>query len=75
MDSRQEEIIIKDFGKRLKKFRLQRGLSLRALADVADMNHGNIHEIEVGRVNPSVSTVILLARAMNISPRELLPET
>jgi transcriptional regulator with XRE-family HTH domain len=74
MDSRQEEIIIKDFGKRLKKARLAKGLSLRALADLADMNHGNIHEIELGNVNPQISTVVMLARALEIKPADLMPE-
>jgi len=59
---------IKEFGKRLKKARTDKKLSARALADIADMDFGNISEIENGKINPSLTTVILLAEALQINP-------
>jgi transcriptional regulator with XRE-family HTH domain len=73
MDSRREALIIKEFGKRLKKVRKAKGLSLRKLAMLAEMNYGNIHKIEKGEINPQISTVILLAEALGIPPSDLLP--
>jgi transcriptional regulator with XRE-family HTH domain len=73
MDHVREEKIIKEFGKRLKKARIAKKLSLRALADIADMDFGNISEIETGKVNPSLTTIVLLAEALEVDPSELLP--
>ncbi|HET6254809.1 MAG TPA: helix-turn-helix transcriptional regulator [Puia sp.] len=74
MDSSRETKIIKDFGKRLKKARTDKKLSVRALADIADMDFGNISEIETGKVNPSLTTIVLLAEALEIDPADLLPK-
>ena len=73
MDSNREEKIIKDFGKRLKKARTAKKLSLRALPDIADMDFGNISEIENGKINPSLTTIVLLAEALEVDPADLLP--
>jgi len=75
MDSLREILIIKEFGKNLKKVRKGKGLSLRKLAHLADMNYGNIHKIEKGLINPQISTVILLAEALNVPPSDLLPSS
>lgn len=72
MDSRQEEIIIKDFGKRLKKIRKAQKLSLRALADLADMSHNHVNAIERGERNPSLTAVVFLANALNVQIGELI---
>lgn len=72
MDDRQDEKIIKKFGKRLKNLREERGLSLRELAHRADMSHQNIHTIEKGETNPSLTTVCRLADALEVKPADLL---
>ena len=73
MDHGREQKILKEFGENLKKARTAKGLSLRALADVADMDFGNINEIENGKINPSLTTIVLLAEALEIDPSLLLP--
>lgn len=70
MDQAREQQIIKDFGEKLKKFRNGKKLSLRALADIADMDFGNINEIETGKINPSLTTIVLLAEALEINPAD-----
>lgn len=70
MDQAKEQKIIKSFGERLKKIRNEKKLSLRALADIAELDFGNINEIENGKINPSLTTIILLAEAMQIHPSE-----
>lgn len=75
MDSPRETLIIKEFGKRLKKIRKEKKLSLRKLAHLADMNYGNIHKIEKGLINPQISTVVLLAEALGVPPSDLLPSS
>lgn len=72
MDQGREQKIMKDFGERLKKFRMEKKLSLRALADIADLDFGNINEIENGKINPSLTTIVLLAEALEIDTALLL---
>ena len=72
MDQGREKILMKEFGERLKKFRNERNLSIRALADLADMDYTNISAIEMGKSNPSITTVIFLAEALNIDPCVLI---
>jgi transcriptional regulator with XRE-family HTH domain len=72
MDQGREQKIIKDFGERLKNIRNEKKLSLRALADIAEMDFGNINEIENGKINPSLTTIVLLAAALGVEPYTLL---
>ena len=72
MDHRQDEKIIKDFGENLKKIRMDKGLSIRQLADIADLNFGNIGDIELGKVNPSLTTIVAIAMALGVDRAELL---
>lgn len=71
MDQGREEKIMKEFGERLKKIRTEKKLSTRALADIAEMDFGNINEIENGKINPSLTTIVLLAEALEIDPAVL----
>jgi transcriptional regulator with XRE-family HTH domain len=72
MDIREQEQIIKSFGENLKRVRLEKELSLRQLAHLADMSHNGIHEIEKGIANPSLTTIITLARALGVEPAALI---
>ena len=73
MDQAREKILMTQFGENLKKFRNERNLSVRALADLADMDYTNISNIENGQSNPSMTTVIFLAEALQVDPSQLLP--
>jgi len=64
---------MKQFGEQLKKIRTEKKLSTRALADLAEMDFGNINEIENGKVNPSITTVIIIAEALKVNPADLFP--
>ena len=70
MDHGREQKIIKEFGERLKNIRNSQKLSLRALADIAELDFGNISEIENGKINPSLTTIVFLAQALGIDPGE-----
>jgi transcriptional regulator with XRE-family HTH domain len=72
MDYGREEKLLKELGNKLRAIRLERGLSLRELANKADMDHNNINRIEMGTVNPSYTTFILLAEALEIDPGQLI---
>ena len=72
MDQGREKILMKQFGENLKKIRNERKLSVRGLADLADMDYTNISNIENGQSNPSMTTIIFLAEALQVDPKELL---
>lgn len=64
--------ITKEFGQKLKKIRKEKNLSLRELASEAELEHAQIARIEQGIVNPTLTTIVLLAEAMGITAADLL---
>ena len=66
-----DEQFLKAFGKKLKKLRIERGYSLRAFALECDMDHSSIVRLEKGIMNPSYTSIIHLAEALQIEPGEL----
>jgi transcriptional regulator with XRE-family HTH domain len=54
--------------------RQRRGLSQRALAEIANVGHITIARLETGVYDPRLSTLRQLAKALNISVRDLLDE-
>lgn len=64
--------IKKNFGKRLKKLRLESGLSQEALALSAELDRTYIPSIEKGERNVSLSVLEKLAKALGLSVSELL---
>jgi transcriptional regulator with XRE-family HTH domain len=57
---------------RLRHFREAKGLSLRALADKAEVDWSAIHRIEQGKADPRLSTLVKLAGALEIEVVDLL---
>jgi len=72
MNSTRNEKTLKRFGKHLEKLRLDRNLSLRKLADIADIDFSQIHRIEKGETNPSLTMLLILAEALNVQVKDLL---
>jgi transcriptional regulator with XRE-family HTH domain len=62
------------FGEILKKYRLQAGLSQDALAKRAGMHNTTISYYEVGRRKPTIHTLFILARALELQPATIIAE-
>jgi transcriptional regulator with XRE-family HTH domain len=62
-----------NIGDRVREIRLAQGLTLRGLADRADLTLNGIGRIERGEREPSASTIIKLAQAFDVQPGELFP--
>lgn len=60
------------FGKKLREARLKKKLSQGDMAKILDVHRTYISGLERGRRNPSLLTVQKVAKALNISPKELL---
>ncbi|ARD48421.1 hypothetical protein SporoP37_09790 [Sporosarcina sp. P37] len=61
-----------EFGKRLRKIREQKEMTLRYLAERADLSYSFIASLEKGRYNPSRETICALATALDTDKNELL---
>jgi transcriptional regulator with XRE-family HTH domain len=56
------------------KFRLQAGLTQRALAARSGITQRRLSDIEAGKLNVTLDTVNVVARALGVDPRELVRE-
>lgn len=72
MSSTRDEKILIAFGKHFQKIRKSKKISLRKLEAMADVDHSEIHRIEKGLRNPSLTTILALAKALKVNPSELL---
>ena len=66
--------IKKKFGKQVKKFRLEKGLSQEALALMADLDRTYIPSIEKGERNVSITVIEKIAKALKIKISVLFDE-
>ena len=58
---------------RVRAWRERRGLSVRALAERAEVSYVTVVRIETGRLSPTVAMLEKLARALGITVREFFP--
>ena len=68
----RNEKVLHSFGQRLTQLREERHLSIPDLAARAGLNARHIERIEAGEINLLVSTVFRLAKALGVSPGDLM---
>ena len=61
-------------GKNIRNAREAKGLSLRAFAASIGIDYANLCNIETGKANPRISTVLYIGDALGLSPVELFKE-
>jgi transcriptional regulator with XRE-family HTH domain len=66
--------VLRRLGERVRGFRRARGLTQEALARSLGLSVAYVSLIERGGRNPPVTTVVAIARALGVSPREMLAE-
>lgn len=62
---------LEHLGNRIELLRKEKGLSLRQLAQLCDIDYSDISKIEKGKRNIQVSTILELAKGLSIHPKEL----
>lgn len=67
----EKDILIK-FGANLKKMREERGLSLRQLSYNCKVDYSKIAQMEKGMINPTLITLVELAKGLEVDQRELM---
>jgi transcriptional regulator with XRE-family HTH domain len=60
------------FGIVLRDLRLKSGLSQEGLGFAADLQRNYISLMELGRNQPTITTIFKLAKALNIKPSKLI---
>ncbi|MCB0539607.1 MAG: helix-turn-helix transcriptional regulator [Bacteroidetes bacterium] len=68
----RNEEFVKAFGEHLRYLRKASGLSQEKLSYAADVPLSQIGRIERGEVNPTISTIYSISKALRVSPQELL---
>ena len=66
---------IQRFGKQLQQLRTRRGLTQEQLAVTAGLSRTFVTRLELGQHDPSLSTLVRLAKVLRVSVTELLGES
>jgi transcriptional regulator with XRE-family HTH domain len=66
---------IQRFGKQLQRLRIRRGLTQEQLGVTAGLSRTFLGRLELGQHDPSLSTLVRLAKALRVSVTELLGES
>jgi transcriptional regulator with XRE-family HTH domain len=72
MASNKDTKTLKVFGKNLKRLRLEKNLSTREFADLADIAYSQVWLLESGQGNPSLTTLLAIARVLEVSLDDLI---
>jgi transcriptional regulator with XRE-family HTH domain len=64
----------REFGRRLRELRLERGLSQEALADLAEVHRTYVGSVERGERNIALDNINALADALRVSPARLVDD-
>jgi transcriptional regulator with XRE-family HTH domain len=63
------------FAERLRQLREQKELTRYRLAQLSGVSKEGVNKLERGDADPRLSTLVKLAAALGVSPRDLLPES
>ncbi|WP_298508198.1 helix-turn-helix transcriptional regulator [uncultured Kordia sp.] len=70
--TKEEQNFIKKLGKNIVAIREKKEIKQKELSDLLDMDDGSLRRIESGRTNPTTTTLLKVAKALEISVSELL---
>ena len=70
--TKEEENFIKKLGKNIVAIREKKEIKQKELSDLLDMDDGSLRRIESGRTNPTTTTLLKVAKALEIRVSELL---
>jgi len=71
MNNTRDDKRMSAFGAHLRKLRKAKNWTMKDLAFEADIELSQVHRIEKGKINPSLTTILLLADALGVHPTKL----
>jgi transcriptional regulator with XRE-family HTH domain len=69
---KRNNVALKKFGKKVRAMRMLQNISQRQFAFDADIELSILKKIEKGEVNTGITTIISIASALDIPPKDLL---
>jgi transcriptional regulator with XRE-family HTH domain len=60
---------------RIRKIRIEEGISQQELANIANFSQSFLANVESGKKKPSLLTILRIAEALNVNPREFFSES
>lgn len=72
MGHNRDQRYIKAFGENLRKLRVSKGLAQEELAHRCEVPLSQVGRIERGVRDPTLSTILLLAKGLEVDPKVLL---
>lgn len=70
----KDERLIKIFGENVRKYRKERSMSQKDLAGLCEVDTITISRIERNISNTTISTIAIIAKALEIQPSKLLDD-
>lgn len=70
----RDQQAIEKLGQNVRKYRILKGLTIVKLSEECDVEYSTISKIERGLINTTISMIVLIAKALTISPSQLLEE-
>jgi len=64
---------LKKLGETIKKLRIAKGFTTREFADSADIAYSQVWKIESGKVDPTLTTILAIARTLEVKLDKLIP--
>lgn len=71
MNFRDDKWLI-EFGKNLKRIREERNFTQEKLAYESELSLSQVARIETGKTNPTLCTIVVIAKTLKIEPSALL---
>jgi transcriptional regulator with XRE-family HTH domain len=68
VNNTRDKDLLKEFGQNFRRVRKAKKFTQKNLAFEADVEVSQIYRIENGIINPTVTTILLLAEAMGVPP-------
>jgi transcriptional regulator with XRE-family HTH domain len=68
----RDKKLLAAFAKKFKSIRIKMNLTQEELAYRSEISLSQIARIETGRINPTLCTLVVLAKTLKINPKELL---
>lgn len=63
-----------EFGRKVRKRRHELDLTQEKLAELANLHHNYVGSVERGERNIALENIIVLAKALKCSPKDLMPD-
>jgi transcriptional regulator with XRE-family HTH domain len=67
-----EETFLVNLGIHVRQLREKKGLSQQGLADDCEIQKSQIARIETAKINTTIKTLVKIANALDVEPKELL---